>query len=154
VLARCTLRKTVRDIRPDKIKTALVLCRALVLLSGFAVLAPAFATAPAVGDQQQVAVPGPDAEEPAQQAAQESSEDTASSAVPPTSASTGSGRALKVGAVPATNFSLVHYGMLAVIATLFTGLLVWRLRSARGGNAPSRRRASGKTTLSSKTQPF
>ena len=141
-------------MRPGKIKAALVLCRALVLLSGFAVLVPAFATAPAVGDQQQVAVPGLDAEEPAQQTAQEPSGDTASSAVPPTSARTGSGLALKVGAEPATNFSLVHYGMLAVIATLFTGLLVWRLRSARGGNTPSGRRATGETTISSRTQPF
>lgn len=142
-------------MRPSETsKATLALCRTLILIAGFATLLPAFAVARMTGVQQQVDVPNPDVEEPAQQTAPESAGDTASSAVPPTSARTSSGSALNVGAEPSDSFSLGLYGTLAVVVTIFTGLLVWRLRNASVGSSNRRRRATGATSISRRKPPF
>jgi hypothetical protein len=123
-------------------KTALVLSSVLVLIAGFAIFVPAFAAAaPIVGNQQQLGdIPGPDLDEPAQQAAPESSADTASSAVPPTSASTGSGPKASTHVVDSTP---VLRSVLAAIAALCIGLVIWRLsRGGRHDSHPGRRATS------------
>lgn len=73
-------------------EAARALSNALVLMAGLVIFAPAFAAAPAAVDEHPRGdISNPDAEEPAQLAAPESSGDTESAAVPPTSSGTGSG---------------------------------------------------------------
>lgn len=129
--------------------TPLVLGSALILMAGFAIFVPALAAATAVGNQQQVGdISGPDSDEPAQQAAPEPSGDTASSAVPPTSASTGSGPKASTQVIGG---SPVLPSLLAAIVAVCTGLVLWRLR--RGGREDSHpgRRATSEASITRKT---